>query len=142
CADGDCGCRVAGNGLQVDGPGFDRGALNLVLDEKTVVVVAEQDRRRKSRRGSKPRQGRTEKARLGSGKETNELLRIHSSGQRPKPGSGTTGQDYWIDLAHGVSLDLATSSSDSARAASAGRIQRERWAQVHCRPPAYVKMPV
>ena len=79
-----CG-RIARHWLQNDRFGRNTRALELVADEKTMIVVAQENRVAEPGLRSEPAQGCAEEGWSLAVEEANELLGIHGSRERPEP---------------------------------------------------------
>src|SRR5262249_48089410 len=83
-----------------DGAGPHTRTPGFILDQESVVIVADHDRRREARPRAQPLEGGGEKRLLLVVGEADELLGIHGARQRPQARAGTAGQYDGMDCSH------------------------------------------
>ena len=90
--------RVAGQRLEHDRLGLAAQGAELLGDQKTMLVVADEQRGAEQRRVGDALHGFLQQAFLAD--QGHQLFRISGAGQRPEPRPGAAGQDDGADV-HG-----------------------------------------
>ena len=88
--------RIAGQWLEHDRLGLAAQGAELLGDQKTMLVVADEQRGAEQRRVGDALHGFLQQAFLPD--QGHQLLRIGGAGERPEPRAGTAGQDDGTDV--------------------------------------------